>query len=73
MIRKVGSGGMGEVYLATWNGSNIAVKRMFRDDKALADWMTEVKVLRSLFFLCVCVCVWKKAGCVFSFALFAFF
>ena len=30
-------------------GSKIAVKRMFRDDKALSDWKTEVRVLRFFF------------------------
>ena len=43
--KKVGSGSMGEVYRGTWNHTTIAVKRIFRGDKALADWVKEVRAL----------------------------
>lgn len=43
--KKLGSGSMGEVYYGTWIYTPIAIKRIFNSDKALNDWLKEVKVL----------------------------
>ena len=47
--KKIGIGGMGEVYYAVWNHTPIALKRIFRGEKALTDWLKEVKILRWVF------------------------
>lgn len=44
-VRKIGVGGYGEVYLADWQGKEVAVKR-FVSEKSAKNFLKEVEVIR---------------------------
>eukprot|EP01094_Clydonella_sp_ATCC50884_P025548 TRINITY_DN6757_c0_g1_i1.p1 TRINITY_DN6757_c0_g1~~TRINITY_DN6757_c0_g1_i1.p1 ORF type:complete len:645 (+),score=137.06 TRINITY_DN6757_c0_g1_i1:276-2210(+) len=47
--KKIGKGGMGEVFLAQWNGTAVALKKLFRGEgKNVADFFKEATVMSKL-------------------------
>ncbi|MEW5309905.1 MAG: hypothetical protein WDW38_001748 [Sanguina aurantia] len=49
LVEKIGSGEFGDVYRATWHGSNVAAKLLKRSDEiALGDFRTEIAILRKI-------------------------